>query len=137
MDRSDLPEPVVTELVSATEPKFAAVLGAGAITVTVIDSSAASAAAFAAVAESTVTATLTNAAAVVVSEPTIVNEVSPFGPTETANELADSACAGEAATSNPKPNAATVASEMRLNIVFVDIDFLSLVDLETISRSAW
>ena len=38
---------------------------------------------------------------------------------------------------NPKPNADTATSAMRLIDVFVDIDFLSVVDLETFSRSAW
>jgi hypothetical protein len=37
----------------------------------------------------------------------------------------------------PKPNAATVASAMRLKVVFVDICFLSLVDSEDFSKSAW
>ena len=36
----------------------------------------------------------------------------------------------------PKPNAATVTSAMRLKVVFVDICFLSIVDLRTIRRSA-
>jgi hypothetical protein len=37
----------------------------------------------------------------------------------------------------PNPNAATVVSAMRLKTVLVDIDFLSLVDPEDFSRSAW
>jgi hypothetical protein len=36
----------------------------------------------------------------------------------------------------PKPNAATATSAMRLNVVFVDICFLSIVDPRTIRRSA-
>jgi hypothetical protein len=36
----------------------------------------------------------------------------------------------------PKPNAATVTSAMRLKVVFVDICFLSIVDLRTIRSSA-
>jgi hypothetical protein len=43
------------------------------------------------------------------------------------------------ATDNrPKPIAATVASAMRLKVVFVDICFLSIkVDFEDFSSSAW
>jgi hypothetical protein len=36
----------------------------------------------------------------------------------------------------PKPNAATATSAIRLNVVFVDICFLSIVDPRTIRRSA-
>ena len=36
----------------------------------------------------------------------------------------------------PKPNAATVTSAMRLKVVFVDICFLSIVELRTIRSSA-
>jgi hypothetical protein len=42
---------------------------------------------------------------------------------------------GTAATI-PKPNAATVTSEIRLNVVFLDICFLSIVELRTIRISA-
>jgi len=38
---------------------------------------------------------------------------------------------------SPKPMEATVASAIRLKVVFVDICFLSLVDPEDFSRSAW
>jgi len=37
----------------------------------------------------------------------------------------------------PRPNAATATSAMRLNVVFVDICFLSIVELRTIRISAW
>ena len=37
----------------------------------------------------------------------------------------------------PRPNAATATSAMRLNVVFVDICFLSIVDLRNFRRSAW
>jgi hypothetical protein len=37
----------------------------------------------------------------------------------------------------PKPNAATATSAIRLIDVFVDIYFLSVVDLVTFTRSAW
>jgi len=37
----------------------------------------------------------------------------------------------------PAPIATIAQSAIRLKNVFVDIYFLSLVDLETISRSAW
>jgi hypothetical protein len=37
----------------------------------------------------------------------------------------------------PKPNAATATSEIRLKVVFVDMFFLSLVELRTIRTSAW
>jgi len=37
----------------------------------------------------------------------------------------------------PNPNAETATSAMRLSVVFVDIDFLSLVDLRTFLWSAW
>jgi hypothetical protein len=36
----------------------------------------------------------------------------------------------------PRPNAATATSAMRLNVVFVDICFLSIVELRTIRGSA-
>jgi hypothetical protein len=45
--------------------------------------------------------------------------------------------AGETVDSIPMPKAETATSARRLIVVFVDIDFLSLVDLETIPRSAW
>jgi hypothetical protein len=37
----------------------------------------------------------------------------------------------------PKPKAETATSAMRLRVVFVDICFLSLVEPEDFSRSAW
>jgi hypothetical protein len=46
------------------------------------------------------------------------------------------ACEG-ATDRTPRPKAATATSAMRLNVVFVDICFLSIVDLRTIRRSAW
>jgi hypothetical protein len=46
--------------------------------------------------------------------------------------------ADEGATERtPRPNAATATSAMRLNVVFVDICFLSIVDLRNFRRSAW
>jgi hypothetical protein len=45
--------------------------------------------------------------------------------------------ADEGATERtPRPNAATATSAMRLNVVFVDICFLSIVELRTIRISA-
>jgi hypothetical protein len=46
------------------------------------------------------------------------------------------ACDG-ATEITPRPNAATATSAMRLNVVFVDICFLSIVDLRNFRRSAW
>jgi len=46
------------------------------------------------------------------------------------------ACDG-ATERTPRPNAATATSAMRLNVVFVDICFLSIVDLRNFRRSAW
>jgi len=37
----------------------------------------------------------------------------------------------------PRPKAATATSAMRLKVVFVDICFLSIVELRTIRTSAW
>ena len=37
----------------------------------------------------------------------------------------------------PKPNAATATSAIRLIVVFVDIYFLSVVDIRTVRLSAW
>ncbi len=52
--------------------------------------------------------------------------------TVTADTVAD-----EGATERtPRPNAATATSAMRLNVVFVDICFLSIVELRTIRGSA-
>jgi len=45
------------------------------------------------------------------------------------------ACDG-ATERTPRPNAATATSAMRLNVVFVDICFLSIVELRTIRGSA-
>jgi len=42
-----------------------------------------------------------------------------------------------ATESIPKPKAATATRAMRLKVVFVDICFLSLVDPEDFSKSAW
>jgi hypothetical protein len=44
--------------------------------------------------------------------------------------------AGDTAAVVPKANAATMTSAMRLNVVFVDIFFLSIVDPRTIRGSA-
>jgi hypothetical protein len=44
--------------------------------------------------------------------------------------------AGTTELIRPKPNAATVTSEIRLKVVFVDIFFLSIVDPRTIRGSA-
>jgi hypothetical protein len=50
----------------------------------------------------------------------------------------EAAAAFEGATEiNPKPNEATATSATRLNVVFVDMFFLSLVELRTIRTSAW
>jgi hypothetical protein len=46
------------------------------------------------------------------------------------------ACEG-ATESTPRPKAATATSATRLNVVFVDICFLSIVDLRNFRRSAW
>jgi hypothetical protein len=46
------------------------------------------------------------------------------------------ACDG-ATVRTPRPKAATATSAMRLNVVFVDICFLSIVDLRNFRRSAW
>jgi hypothetical protein len=55
-----------------------------------------------------------------------------------SNEIlaADTAFAGVTPESNPKPKAATVVSETRLNSVFVDICFLSLVVKKTFFSTA-
>jgi len=54
----------------------------------------------------------------------------------TENEAVAAAFAGETVTSIPKPNAETTTSAKRLKVVFVDIDFLSLVAKETFSFAA-
>jgi len=144
MDKSEVLSPVFQVPVSATEPPFrATVLALTPVgtpeTVTVMVSSVSSAAEPADVAESTVTLILTSAPKVVVSveEPTTVREVWPPGPTDTDIEAASGvALTGETAEVRPNPKAATVTSAKRLSVVFVDIDFLSLVELETIPSSA-
>ncbi len=52
------------------------------------------------------------------------------------NTTADVASFDGTTDITPKPNAATVTSAMRLKVVFVDICFLSIVDLRTIRSSA-
>ena len=58
---------------------------------------------------------------------------------ETGYKVAEviAAFAGVTVANKPNPNADTVTSATRLMIVFVDIDFLSVVDLMTFTRSAW
>jgi len=72
---------------------------------------------------------------------TVIAFVSPArSPVVPENEIAEGTRNVELAgtkESNPIPIAETATSAMRLSVVFVDIDFLSLVDQETISRSAW
>jgi len=45
--------------------------------------------------------------------------------------------AGATKLTSPNPTAETATSAMRLRVVFVDICFLSIVDFEAFSRSAW
>jgi len=47
------------------------------------------------------------------------------------------AFAGVTVPNSPSPKAETTTSARRLKFVFVDICFLSLVDPEDFSRSAW
>ena len=49
---------------------------------------------------------------------------------------ADGAADDGATERTPRPNPATAISAMRLNVVFEDIIFLSVVDLRTIRSSA-
>ena len=70
--------------------------------------------------------------------------VSPCAPVVTEAEpvpvvsVGTPAAADEGATERtPRPNAATATSAMRLKVVFVDICFLSIVELRTIRSSAW
>jgi hypothetical protein len=122
--------------VSAIEPPFAATVFASTpvgtpTTVAVMVSPHCRAAVDAEVAESTVTLIRTKAAVVAESPPTTVSEVAPVGPTATDIEVAATAFAGTTAEVNPIPKAATVASAIRLKVVFVDILFLSLVVKKT------
>jgi hypothetical protein len=127
--------------VSAIEPPFAASVFARTpvgtpTTEAVIVSPHVSAAVDADVAESTVISILTSAAVVEESPPTTVTEVAPVGPTATFIDVAATAFAGTTAEVNPIPNAETATSAMRLSVVFVDIDFLSLVVKKTFSFTA-
>jgi hypothetical protein len=54
----------------------------------------------------------------------------------TASEIGPAAACDGTTERTPKPNAATATSAMRLNVVFVDMCFLSIVDPRTIRRSA-
>jgi hypothetical protein len=56
-------------------------------------------------------------------------------PSSSTSEL--SAEAGVIDVITPIDNAATATSEIRLKVVFVDMFFLSLVELRTIRTSAW
>jgi hypothetical protein len=70
-------------------------------------------------------------------EPTAADGIVP---TVTAvGVIAPFALAGATDTklNKPKPKAETATSAMRLRVVFVDICFLSRVDFEAFSRSAW
>ena len=51
--------------------------------------------------------------------------------------VAVAALAGATEVNTPSPNADTATSAMRLIVVFVDIDFLSVVELMTFTSSAW
>jgi len=72
-------------------------------------------------------------AAVVVSEAPYADVAVPPVVTESPETVADDG----ATEITPRPNAATATSAMRLNVVFVDICFLSIVDLRNFRRSAW
>jgi hypothetical protein len=84
---------------------------------------------------------------VVSSDETVMNAAVPVSPVPVAGvklavpAVADSeiipavACDGTTERT-PKPNAATATSAIRLNVVFVDICFLSIVDPRTIRVSA-
>jgi hypothetical protein len=52
-------------------------------------------------------------------------------------DCVNSAACEEGADKKPNPIETVTASAIRLKNVFVDIYFLSLVDIETISKSAW
>ncbi len=77
-------------------------------------------------------------AAVVESELTAVVEPERNGTVTPVAEIAVPEATAEDGTadSTPRPNAATATSAMRLNVVFVDICFLSIVELRTIRISA-
>jgi len=69
----------------------------------------------------------------VVATPTVVDDVATDNVVESADGAAD---AGATDVRTPSPNAATATSAMRLKVVFVDICFLSIVDLENFPSSA-
>ena len=74
---------------------------------------------------------------VVVSDETVVEVscvVAPAAPAVTVVEIGV-ACDGTTDIT-PRPKAATATSATRLNVVFVDICFLSIVELRTIRGSA-
>jgi hypothetical protein len=52
-------------------------------------------------------------------------------------DVVSRAACEEGADKKPNPIETVTASAIRLKNVFVDIYFLSLVDIETISKSAW
>jgi hypothetical protein len=54
----------------------------------------------------------------------------------TLNVTSPPAEAGDTAAKRPNPNAETATSATRLSVVFVDIDFLSLVVKKTFSSTA-
>jgi len=75
-----------------------------------------------------------NLIVVVASVPAVVYTVA-----EVADAVATVAIAALDGTTErtPKPYAATATSEIRLKVVFVDMFFLSLVEVRTIRTSAW
>ena len=82
-----------------------------------------------------VVAPATAAAAIVIVAVSVVAIVVAVAEGVRVTEIA-SACEG-ATDRTPRPNAATATSATRLNVVFVDICFLSIVDLRNFRRSAW
>jgi len=68
----------------------------------------------------------------VVATPTVVDEVA----TDNVVESADGAADEGATATRLRPKAATATSAMRLKVVFVDICFLSIFDLENLPSSA-
>jgi hypothetical protein len=58
-------------------------------------------------------------------------------PITTDVDATPAALTGVAVDKTPSPNADTATSAMRLIVVFVDIDFLSVVELRPFPNSAW
>ena len=71
----------------------------------------------------------------------VVSRLAPFvteaEPTAVVSVGTPAAADDGATERTPRPSAATATSAMRLNVVFVDICFLSIVDLRNFRRSAW